>query len=203
MARASPLAPAAPAGAQEPPRSRSPRLLLGGSPRAQPRSTATRSSRTTPRCASRARPSACSASTCRPAIQGCRSDFRPPICGSRAARALEVLIRGFVRCLPQTRYSRPQHQRGLLHQRRLALPAADRPRRPPDRGGPGARRAGGAVRVPGARAHRARQPPRRLGLPGRPGDPLRRGARLSRRARRGRPWRRRRPASWSRRRPPC
>ncbi len=38
-----------------------------------------------------------------PAIQNCRTDFRPPICGSRAARALEVLIRGFVRCLPQTR----------------------------------------------------------------------------------------------------
>ena len=39
-----------------------------------------------------------------PGVQGCRSDFRPPVCGSRAARALEVLIRGFVRCLPQARY---------------------------------------------------------------------------------------------------
>lgn len=35
--------------------------------------------------------------------QNCRSDFRPPLCGDRAARALKVLIRGFVRCLPQAR----------------------------------------------------------------------------------------------------
>jgi endonuclease YncB( thermonuclease family) len=34
--------------------------------------------------------------------RGCRSDFRPPLCGSRAARALKVKIRGFVRCYPQT-----------------------------------------------------------------------------------------------------
>jgi endonuclease YncB( thermonuclease family) len=35
--------------------------------------------------------------------QNCRSDFRPPLCGDRAARALKVLIRGFVRCLPQAK----------------------------------------------------------------------------------------------------
>jgi endonuclease YncB( thermonuclease family) len=35
--------------------------------------------------------------------RNCRSDFRPPVCGDRAARALEVLIRGFVRCLPQSK----------------------------------------------------------------------------------------------------
>jgi len=35
--------------------------------------------------------------------QNCRTDFRPPICGDRAARALELLIRGFVRCLPQAK----------------------------------------------------------------------------------------------------
>jgi endonuclease YncB( thermonuclease family) len=35
--------------------------------------------------------------------RNCRSDFRPPVCGERAARALEVLIRGFVRCLPQAK----------------------------------------------------------------------------------------------------
>jgi endonuclease YncB( thermonuclease family) len=35
--------------------------------------------------------------------QNCRADFRPPICGDRAARVLEVLIRGFVRCLPQAK----------------------------------------------------------------------------------------------------
>ena len=38
-----------------------------------------------------------------PTAQNCRSDFRPPLCGDRAARALEILIRGFVRCLPQAR----------------------------------------------------------------------------------------------------
>jgi endonuclease YncB( thermonuclease family) len=35
--------------------------------------------------------------------QNCRTDFRPPICGERAARMLEILIRGFVRCLPQAK----------------------------------------------------------------------------------------------------
>ena len=34
---------------------------------------------------------------------GCRSDFRPPLCGDRAVRALKTIIRGFVRCLPQAR----------------------------------------------------------------------------------------------------
>ena len=34
---------------------------------------------------------------------GCRSDFRPPLCGDRAVRALKTMIRGFVRCLPQAR----------------------------------------------------------------------------------------------------
>jgi endonuclease YncB( thermonuclease family) len=33
----------------------------------------------------------------------CRTDFRPPLCGDRAVRALKTLIRGFVRCLPQAR----------------------------------------------------------------------------------------------------
>ena len=37
--------------------------------------------------------------------RGCRSDFRPPLCGSRAVRALEVKIRGFVRCDPQAKLS--------------------------------------------------------------------------------------------------
>ena len=36
---------------------------------------------------------------------GCRSDFRPPLCGDRAARALKTLIRGFVRCFPQARFA--------------------------------------------------------------------------------------------------
>lgn len=36
---------------------------------------------------------------------GCRSDFRPPLCGDRAVRALKTLIRGFVRCLPQGRFA--------------------------------------------------------------------------------------------------
>ena len=33
--------------------------------------------------------------------RGCRSDFRPPLCGNRAVRALQFKIRGFVRCDPQ------------------------------------------------------------------------------------------------------
>lgn len=36
--------------------------------------------------------------------RGCRSDFRPPLCGSRAVRTLEILIQGFVRCQPQVRH---------------------------------------------------------------------------------------------------
>jgi endonuclease YncB( thermonuclease family) len=31
----------------------------------------------------------------------CRDDFRPPLCGSRAANALSLKIQGFVRCHPQ------------------------------------------------------------------------------------------------------
>jgi endonuclease YncB( thermonuclease family) len=31
----------------------------------------------------------------------CRSDFSPPLCGSRAANALNLKIQGFVRCRPQ------------------------------------------------------------------------------------------------------
>jgi endonuclease YncB( thermonuclease family) len=31
----------------------------------------------------------------------CRGDFRPPLCGSRAANALNLKIEGFVRCHPQ------------------------------------------------------------------------------------------------------
>jgi endonuclease YncB( thermonuclease family) len=33
--------------------------------------------------------------------RSCRSDFRPPMCGSRAANALNLKIQGFVRCQPQ------------------------------------------------------------------------------------------------------
>src|SRR5918996_4718726 len=36
-----------------------------------------------------------------PTERGCRSDFRPPLCGNRAVRALKFKIRGFVRCDPQ------------------------------------------------------------------------------------------------------
>jgi endonuclease YncB( thermonuclease family) len=36
-----------------------------------------------------------------PTERGCRSDFRPPLCGNRSVRALKVRIRGFVRCDPQ------------------------------------------------------------------------------------------------------
>jgi endonuclease YncB( thermonuclease family) len=36
-----------------------------------------------------------------PTERGCRSDFRPPLCGNRSVRALKVKIRGFVRCAPQ------------------------------------------------------------------------------------------------------
>jgi hypothetical protein len=35
---------------------------------------------------------------------GCRSDFRPPLCGDRAVRALKTMIQGFVRCFPQARF---------------------------------------------------------------------------------------------------
>jgi endonuclease YncB( thermonuclease family) len=37
-----------------------------------------------------------------PTDRGCRSDFRPPLCGNRSVRALKTRIRGFVRCDPQT-----------------------------------------------------------------------------------------------------
>jgi endonuclease YncB( thermonuclease family) len=36
-----------------------------------------------------------------PTERGCRSDFRPPLCGNRSVRALKLKIRGFVRCAPQ------------------------------------------------------------------------------------------------------
>ena len=36
-----------------------------------------------------------------PSARGCRTDFRPPLCGNRSARALKTKIRGFVRCAPQ------------------------------------------------------------------------------------------------------
>jgi len=35
------------------------------------------------------------------AARVCRGDFRLPLCGSRAANALELRIQGFVRCRPQ------------------------------------------------------------------------------------------------------
>ena len=106
------------------------------------------------------------------AAHGCRSDFRPPfVRRSRGARAQD-LIRGFVRCLPQARLPRPQHQRGLLRRRRShTQPPIDLGARLID-GGPGAGGPGGAVRVPARSSASPRQPPRRLGLPGRPGDPL-------------------------------
>ena len=37
--------------------------------------------------------------------RGCRTDFRPPLCGNRLARALKAKIRGFVRCAPQAELS--------------------------------------------------------------------------------------------------
>ena len=37
--------------------------------------------------------------------RNCRSDFSPPLCGNRSVRALKVRIRGFVRCLPQGKFS--------------------------------------------------------------------------------------------------
>ena len=40
-----------------------------------------------------------------PTDRGCRSDFRPPLCGNRSVRALKVRIRGFVRCDPQAALS--------------------------------------------------------------------------------------------------
>jgi endonuclease YncB( thermonuclease family) len=36
-----------------------------------------------------------------PTARGCRSEFRPPLCGDRSVRALKLKIRGFVRCTPQ------------------------------------------------------------------------------------------------------
>ena len=36
-----------------------------------------------------------------PTERGCATVFRPPACGSRTVRALELKIRGFVECLPQ------------------------------------------------------------------------------------------------------
>jgi endonuclease YncB( thermonuclease family) len=38
-----------------------------------------------------------------PTESGCRSDFRPPLCGNRSVRALKLKIRGFVRCAPQAK----------------------------------------------------------------------------------------------------
>jgi endonuclease YncB( thermonuclease family) len=40
-----------------------------------------------------------------PTERGCRSDFRPPLCGNRSVRALKLKIRGFVRCDPQAELS--------------------------------------------------------------------------------------------------
>jgi endonuclease YncB( thermonuclease family) len=40
-----------------------------------------------------------------PTGQGCVTVLRPPRCGSRAVRALETKIQGFVECLPQQRYT--------------------------------------------------------------------------------------------------
>jgi endonuclease YncB( thermonuclease family) len=40
-----------------------------------------------------------------PTERGCRSDFRPPLCGNRSVRALKIKIRGFVRCDPQSELS--------------------------------------------------------------------------------------------------
>jgi endonuclease YncB( thermonuclease family) len=40
-----------------------------------------------------------------PTERGCVTVLRPPRCGSRAKRALELKIQGFVECLPQQRYA--------------------------------------------------------------------------------------------------
>ena len=40
-----------------------------------------------------------------PTEPGCATVLRPPACGSRAVRALELKIQGFVECLPQQRYT--------------------------------------------------------------------------------------------------
>jgi endonuclease YncB( thermonuclease family) len=40
-----------------------------------------------------------------PTERGCATVLRPPICGSRAKRALELKIQGFVECLPQQVYA--------------------------------------------------------------------------------------------------
>jgi endonuclease YncB( thermonuclease family) len=40
-----------------------------------------------------------------PTERGCRSDFRPPLCGNRSVRALKIKLRGFVRCDPQAALS--------------------------------------------------------------------------------------------------
>jgi endonuclease YncB( thermonuclease family) len=40
-----------------------------------------------------------------PTGRGCVTVLRPSRCGSRAVRALELKIRGFVECLPQQRYT--------------------------------------------------------------------------------------------------
>ena len=37
--------------------------------------------------------------------RGCRTDFRPPLCGNRSVRALKAKIRGFVHCDPQAELS--------------------------------------------------------------------------------------------------
>jgi endonuclease YncB( thermonuclease family) len=37
--------------------------------------------------------------------RGCTTVLRPPRCGSRAARALDLKIHGFIECLPQQRYA--------------------------------------------------------------------------------------------------
>ena len=40
-----------------------------------------------------------------PTERGCTTVLNPPRCGSRAKRALELKIQGFVECLPQERYA--------------------------------------------------------------------------------------------------
>jgi endonuclease YncB( thermonuclease family) len=39
-----------------------------------------------------------------PTERGCATVLRPPACGSRTVRALELKIQGFVECLPQQLY---------------------------------------------------------------------------------------------------
>jgi endonuclease YncB( thermonuclease family) len=39
-----------------------------------------------------------------PTEYGCRANFRPPRCGSRAVRALKLKIQGFVQCVPQAKH---------------------------------------------------------------------------------------------------